>query len=98
VRIPNVKVSALIAAATSGADLVDLMIQATHKVPNLRGGKPVFYGNETIMSFLDRQTKTNGNMNLTYGKDEHGKMVTAMRGIPVQKTDALLDTEAFVAA
>lgn len=99
VRIANVDVSSLIAddgTVSAGANLINAMIKAKHKIPNLSRGKAVFYGNETIMTYLDLQTLKQSNMNVTYREQPHGEPVMMFRGTPVKKCEALLDTEATV--
>ena len=96
VRIPNIDVSNLTANASgSSADLVDLMVQAIEKVPNLSLGRATFYGNRTISSILRRQiTNTN---NVRIAMDEvAGKRVMTFDGIPFRRNDAILNTEAVV--
>ena len=95
VRIANIDVSDLTKAAASGADLVDLIIQAIELVPNMGMGRPVIYCNKTIRSFLRRQIGNRSNVNLTL-ETVAGKKVVAFDGIPVRKVDAILNTEAVV--
>lgn len=95
VRIANVDVSDLTKNAASGADLMDLMVQAIEKIPNLGMGRPAFYCNRTISSFLRRQMLNKSNVNLTL-EDVAGKKVMAFDGIPVRRCDAILNTEAAV--
>lgn len=96
VRIPNIDISNLV-AKSSAADLIDLMIKAIHRVPNLNMGKPVFYMNRTVMQMLDIQKRDDiiSGGGLTY-QDVDGKPVAHFRGIPCKKVDALLETEAPV--
>ncbi len=96
VRIANIDVSALTATAESGANLLDLLAQATRRVPNLSTGRAVFYANRTIQDFLDRQSMNKATLALSTQEDAQGKFVTAFRKIPVRRSDALLDTEAAV--
>ena len=95
VRIPNIDVSDLTNDAASGAELVDLMVQAIEKVPNLGLGRAVFYGNRTISSYLRRQiTNTN---NVRISMDEvAGKRVLNFDGIPFRRNDAITNAEAVV--
>lgn len=95
VRIPNIDVSNLTKDAATGADLVDLMVQAIEKIPNLGLGRATFYGNRTISSILRRQiTNTN---NVRIAMDEvAGKRVMTFDGIPFRRNDAILNTEAAV--
>jgi len=96
VRIPNIDVSNLTKDGSgSSADLVDLMVQAIEKVPNLGLGRATFYGNRTVSSILRRQI-TNSN-NVRIAMDEvAGKKVMTFDGIPFRRNDAILNTEATV--
>lgn len=94
VRIANIDSSALTKDATSGADLVDLMVQAIELPPSMKG-KAVFYANKTVTSFLRRQILNKANVLL--GLEEvAGKSVVTFDGIPVRKCEALLNTEVTV--
>lgn len=95
VRIANIDVSDLTKNASAGADLMDLMVQALELIPNLGMGRPVFYCNRTIRSFLRRQMLNKSNVNLTLD-DVAGKKVLAFDGVPVRRVDAILNTEATV--
>lgn len=95
VRICNIDVSDLTKNAASGADLIDLMVQALELPPALIG-RPVFYANRTVMSFLRRQIVNKSNVLL--GMEEvAGKHVMSFDGVPVKKCEAILSTEATVA-
>lgn len=94
VRIPNIDVSALTKDASAGSDLIDLMVQAVEIPPDL-GGKPVWYCNKTIRSFLRRQITNRDNVNLTFDSVA-GKKVLAFDEIPVRRVDAILNTEGVV--
>jgi hypothetical protein len=96
VRIPNIAVGSLKNDASSGADLIDLMIQAIHQNWDIGAGQTAFYCNRTILSFLDRQTLNQSQMNVTYSTDPHGKRVISFRGIPVKRVDSILDAEDLV--
>lgn len=95
VRIANISIGALTKDAASGADLVDLMTQAMHLPPSLSAGKPVFYANRTVISYLDRQMKNAKNVNITV-EQLGGKRQLMFGGIPVKRCDALLNSEAVV--
>lgn len=95
VRIANIDVSDLTKNAASGADLIDLMIQALEIIPNMSMGRPVFYCSRTVRSFLRRQILNKNNVNLTF-ETVAGKKVLSFDGVPVRKTDALLETEAAI--
>jgi hypothetical protein len=95
VRIPNIDVSNLTKDASSGADLVDLMVQAIEKVPNLGLGRATFYGNRTVSSILRRQITNTSNVRLSMDEIA-GKRVMTFDGIPFRRNDAILNTEATV--
>jgi hypothetical protein len=96
VRIPNIDISNLV-AKSSAADLVELMIKATHRLPSLNLCKPVFYMNRTCFQMLDIQRRDDviSGGQLSY-KDVDGKRVADFRGIPVRICDALTEAEATV--
>ena len=96
VRIPNIDVSNLTKDASgSSAALVDLMVQAVEKLPNLNLGRCVFYGNRTISSILRRQITNTSNVRLTMD-EVAGKRVLSFDGIPFRRNDAILNDEALV--
>lgn len=95
VRIANIDLSDLTKDAATGADLVDLMAQALELPPSLQGGRPAFYCNRTIRSYLRRQMKNAKNVYLTLDQVA-GKHVLNFDGIPVRRCDALLNNEALV--
>ncbi len=97
VRIPNIDISNLI-AKSSAADLVELMIKATHRIPNLSNCRPVFYMNRTVFQMLDIQRRDDviSGGQLSYDVID-GKRIPMFRGIPVKIVDALLETESAVA-
>lgn len=101
VRVANIDVSDLTKDAASGADLIDLMMQATEMVPNLNGGRPVFYCNRTIRSYLKRQIKNDSAVRLTMDDITRPNglktRVPMFEGIPIRRCDAILNTEAAVA-
>lgn len=95
VRIANIDISDLTKTGSTGADVVDLMVQALEQVKDLSMGKPVFYVNRTIRSFLRRQMLNKSNVLLNL--DElAGKKVLTFDGIPVRRCDSLVNTEATV--
>lgn len=96
VRICNVDVSDLTKNAASGADLVDLMVQALELIYSLDGVNPVFYANRRITSFLRRQLTNHSNAFLS--TDElAGKKVMTFGEVPVRRVDAITNAEATVA-
>ncbi len=96
VRIANIDVSDLTGDAATGADIIDLMTQALEQVQDLKMGKPVFYVNRKIRSFLRRQMVAKVK-NATLSLDTvAGKRVLYFDEVPVRRVDALLETEAVV--
>lgn len=96
VRIANINVANLVAKA-SAADLTELMIKATHVVPSLKMGRAAFYMNRSVYAALDiqRRDDVGSGGGFTY-ENIDGAMRPTFRGIPVNKVDALLETEAQV--
>jgi hypothetical protein len=96
VRICNIDISNLV-AKTSAADLIELMIKAIHRIPALGLGKPAFYMNRTCFEMLDIQRRDDviAGGGITYN-DVDGMVRPTFRGIPIAKSDALLETEARV--
>lgn len=92
-RACNIKVSDLKKDAATGADLVDLIVDLTERVPSLEGAQ--LYCNRTVRSFLRRQIHNHKNTNLTLDT-VGGKRVMALAEVPVYRLDALLNTEARV--
>lgn len=97
VRICNIEVSDLTVDAATGADLTNLMIKATHRIPNLQAGKAVFYMNRSVFQYLDLQRRSGvkDGGQLTYDVID-GKRIPMFRQIPIKLCDAILDTEALV--
>jgi hypothetical protein len=96
VRICNIDISNLV-AKSSAADLIELMIKAIHRIPNIASVKPVFYMNRTCFQMLDifRRDDVISGGGLTF-ETVDGKTQYSFRGIPVRLCDALLETEATV--
>jgi hypothetical protein len=94
VRIANIDVSDL--AGATPPDLIRMMAFATEMVPSLSMGRPAFYMNKTVRSWLRNQIRTTGNVNLTFDSVA-GKKVLAFDDVPVRRCDAILNTEATLA-
>ena len=96
-RVCNIRVADLRANAASGADLVDLMIDAYYRLdnPGMLGGKTVVYCSRNIASFLHKQAAHRANNTLTLENFE-GRPVLTFLGHPVRREDAILETEAVV--
>jgi len=95
-RACNLDVSALV-AASGAADLIDIMIDMMYKIHTLDNGTPVFYMNRTIEAHLDKQSRTaiGAAGGLTYDNYQ-GKRILTFRGIPIRRSDAILNSEARV--
>lgn len=97
VRIANIDVKSLKNdPATGECKLADLMIDAIETLPNQQMGRPVFYCNRTVRSFLRKQVRNAKNVNLSID-EVAGRKVTSFDGIPVRRVDALEPGEAKVA-
>jgi hypothetical protein len=94
VRICNIDISNLI-ADSSAANLTRQMIKATHLLPSEGMGRSVWYVNRTVSTYLDLQMMNATNVNLTLAQAA-GAPVMSFRGIPIRRSDALLNTEARV--
>lgn len=92
----NIDVSNLVADA-SAADLIDMMIDMLYKIDSLENGSPVFYMNRTLEAHLDKQMLTKAGIGggIAY-MDYQGKKVLSFRGVPIRRSDALLNSEAAV--
>lgn len=96
VRIANVDVSDLTKNAASGGDLIDLLTQAVELIPNIGMGRPCFYMNRKLRSFLRRQITNKVAASTLTMEEVAGKKVVSFDGVPVRRTDALIGTEARV--
>jgi hypothetical protein len=95
-RIANIDVSDLAGTScTDPADLIDLMIDAYYKIPNMNMGKPVFYCNRTILAYLHKQARSAKNVNL-YLDNVEGKPIVKFLGIPVRQCDQIKNDETKV--
>jgi hypothetical protein len=96
VRIPNIDISNLV-AKSSAADLIELMIKATYRIPTPNGVRLVFYANRTVMQMLDIQRRDDiiSGGGLTW-ETVDGKRQPSFRGIPIRLVDALTEAEATV--
>jgi len=95
VRI-NIDQEDLVKNAGSGPDLVDLMTQAVELVPSLSMGRPAFYVNRTVRSFLRRQIANKVAASTLTMEQVAGKHVTMFDGIPVRRCDAITNTESGI--
>jgi hypothetical protein len=93
VRIANIDTSAMSADATGATvKLLELMLRAVHRIPNMGMCRPVFYANRDVRMMLDIQA-LNKAANTLKISDVDGTPVTEFRGIPIKTCDALMSTE-----
>jgi hypothetical protein len=96
VRIPNIDISNLV-SKSSAADLIELMIKAIHRIPNIKLGKPCFYMNRSVFQMLDIFSRddvlSGGGLNY---QNVAGEAQYSFRGIPVRVCDALTEAESVV--
>ncbi len=95
VRVANVDIGALV-ANSSPADIINLMIKAIHRLPSMNMGKCAFYMNRSVMQYLDIQRRDDVVTGGMRYDEVDGKLIPSFRGIPIRKSDALLETEAQV--
>jgi hypothetical protein len=92
VRI-NFDLEDMVKDAASGPDLTDLMVQALELIPSLSAGRPAFYCNRTVKTWLRRQAINKvKNSSLTIDTLA-GKPATMFDGVPIRRCDQILNTE-----
>lgn len=94
-RAHSIDISALTktGGGSNDSDLTNLMVQMLEAVPNLKMGRPVFYCNAKVKSFLRQQiTNKIGSSTLSM-ENIAGKHVLSFDGIPVKRCDSILNTE-----
>jgi len=96
VRIHGIDSTTLTKSSASGADLIDLMSQATFLPPSLAAARFVFYVNRSVLSFLSRQISNKIAASTLTWEMVGGKRVMMFMGIPVKQTDALAPLETKV--
>ena len=93
VRIANIDWTNLSAA---GGALIDSMIRAYHQLYGTSGVRCAWYCNRQVSTYLHLQAK-NAVTNSTLSIEKvGGQPVTTFLGIPVRRTDGLLNTEAVI--
>jgi hypothetical protein len=65
-------------------------------IPSLSLGRPVFYCNRTVKSFLRRQIANKVASSTLTADMVAGKHVTMFDGVPVKRCDSILSTEAVI--
>lgn len=105
VRICNIDVSDLLGqtgtqAATAATAIIKLMARALYRIPNLSMGRPAFYMNRTVHSGLAIAAldKSQAVLKVEQGLTQFGTPGSYLSfiGVPLRRTDALLNTEARV--
>jgi hypothetical protein len=97
VRIANVDTSNLKPDASSGASIIDAMIQAYYRLFDPNIGRLAYYCNRTVATYLHLQAKNATKQStLSLDTDAAGRPIIKMLGIPVRVTDALNTAESIV--
>jgi len=91
-RVHSIDVSALSADLSSGADLIDLSIEATHRLHSLENCMPVWYMPKQIHSWLHRQANKQRDGGIEI-ENIAGTPVVFLQGIPCRALDAMTLTE-----
>lgn len=89
VRIANIPTDP---AALANVNLINLMVEASEKLPEMNMGKPVFYMNRPLRTALRLKITDKNNVNLTFDTVE-GHKVLKFDNIPVRRVDNILNTE-----
>ena len=93
VRIPNIDATNLVG---TGSTLINKMIQATEQLFSLEDCQPVFFMNRAIRTYLRQQTADTTKYTLQFD-EVGGRPMMKFMGIPIERTDALINTEAPLA-
>jgi hypothetical protein len=95
VRVANIDVSNMTKDAATGADLIDLMVQAIEQINAPDGLNLAFYVPRVVRSFLRRQITNKKNVWLSMD-EVAGRKALMFDSIPVRRVDKLLLTESRV--
>lgn len=87
VRVADIDLSGIIAETTT-ATLLDAMVKAYYKIPNINLGKAVWYMPTIILPYLQREAAIRGASQLTVDNPS-GKPVVSHMGVPIRKCQAL---------
>ena len=96
VRIANIDKSLLKPDLTTGANILDLMVQALELVQSTSGGRPAFYMSRSIRSMMRRMMIDRVKNSTLNFEQIAGKAVMTFDGIPIRRVDALAGDEARV--
>jgi hypothetical protein len=94
VRIANIDISSLNTLANT-KDIINWMIQASERIPELGKGRAAFYMNRRLREKLRLGILEKVSSNLTW-ETVAGERVMTFDDIPVRRTDALVNTESRV--
>jgi len=94
-RVCNIDVSDLTTDASAGANLVELMVTLYYRMENPDMGNTVMYANRTVQEYLHHQAMNQNNVRLRI-EEQDGKPVTKFLGIPIRRSDAIVNTESAV--
>ena len=101
VRLCNVPVNNGVANITdvtpSFTTLPELMYQAIARIPNMSGGRPVFYMSRPMLMVLQQVCSRLVSESSLAFENVGGKMTTSFQGIPIKRVDALAGDETIVA-
>ena len=94
-RLANIDTSAIV---KTGKLLIEGLVDLTERIENLdlQGGRPVLYMNRTISTYLRQQAIDVVKSTVMTFDNIGGKRIAMFNGIPIKRTDALLNTEAIV--
>ena len=95
VRIANIDLSNLTKDAATGADLIDLMVQAAEQINNEDSLNLVWYMPRKLRAFLRRQITNRDNVWLSMG-EVAGRPAVMFDGKPVRRVDSILLNESRV--
>jgi hypothetical protein len=103
VRIANIDVSDLVGSAgtQNAQQLISFMSRTLDRIPSFGMGKPVFYMNRTVYSFLRIQAlaKSSNALGIEPALNQFGSVIGGnmnFMGIPIRRCDQLLNSEARV--
>jgi len=94
VRVANLELANMDTEADQKA-LYHAMIKAKYTVPQITGGRGIFYASPAVHAMLDIAAVEKANAALGY-QNVFGKEVLTFRGTPIKSCSALLETEAVM--
>lgn len=99
VRLANIDVSDVVAGSGTQANqaLINQLIAAKHRIPNLRRGRAVIYANREVREALDKMALAKSTNALSI-REAATQFETSFLGVPIRTVDALLNNEARVVA